>query len=177
MSQRLLARYNNKHENELEGLKGKYLRELEETKTALEKAKSLFLRYTEKQFELYNDLWKILLYTKNQADSLWEKASPEKIPAFSEQIKLTKDAVNDNMLLIEEKHYNQLNLLIQQFENFQFGKSKLIDLRDQTIEEIIAKGITEENTQFTIEQNREIKETYDNLIIAIGKSFRDQIKG
>jgi len=104
MSQRLLDRYNNKHETELEGIKTKYQKELESTKTELEKAKSLYLRYTEKQFELYNDLWKVLLYTKQQADSLWEKASPEKIPSFIEQIQLTKKAVNDNMLLIEEEH-------------------------------------------------------------------------
>lgn len=177
ISQRLLDRYNNKHETELEGIKTKYQKELESTKTDLEKAKSLYLRYTEKQFELYNDLWKVLLYTKQQADSLWEKASPEKIPSFIEQIQLTKNAVNDNMLLIEEEHYTQLDNLIRQFEEFRLGKEKLIDLRNKTIEEIQKNGSIQAEAQNTINKNREWKNKYDSLIFEIGKSFRTQIKG
>ena len=80
LSHRLLDSYNNKHECELETIKNKYANELEKTKTELEKAKLLFARYSEKQFDLYNDLWKVLLYTKQQADMLWEKAEPSQIP-------------------------------------------------------------------------------------------------
>ena len=76
LSARLLNSYNNKHEKELEEIKTKYASELEKTKNELEKAKSQFLRYSEKQFELYNDLWKVLLYTKRQADLLWQRADP-----------------------------------------------------------------------------------------------------
>lgn len=94
LSKKLLDNYNNKHSKELEGIKGKYSKELEEVKSALEKAKSQFLRYSERQFDLYNDLWRVLLYTKLQADELWENAIPVKIPSFSEQIKLTKTAIN-----------------------------------------------------------------------------------
>ena len=115
LSSRLLDSYNNKHETDLENLKNKYAKELEETKSSLEKAKLQFVRYSEKQFELYNDLWKVLLYTKQQADMLWEKAEPAQIPAFSEQIRLTRNAINDNLLLIEEDHYNKLIMLITQF--------------------------------------------------------------
>lgn len=67
-----------KHERELEALKNKYANELETTKAELEKTKLLFARYSEKQFELYNDLWKVLLYTKQQADMLWEKQNLHK---------------------------------------------------------------------------------------------------
>ena len=177
ISQRLLDRYNNKHESELEAIKNKYQKELESTKTDLDKAKSLYLRYTEKQFELYNDLWKVLLYTKQQADALWEKASPEKIPSFIEQIQLTKNAVDDNMLLIEEEHYAKLDSLISQFEEFKLGKEKLIDLRLKSIEEIKEHGVTQIDAQETIDTNRTWKAKYDSLILEIGKSFRTQIKG
>jgi Skp family chaperone for outer membrane proteins len=64
LSNRLLDSYNNKHERELETLKNKYANELEKTKAELEKTKAelektklLFARYSEKQFDLYNDLW------------------------------------------------------------------------------------------------------------------------
>ena len=128
ISTRLLDSYNNKHERELEAIKSNYCTELEKTKTELEKAKSRFLRYSEKQFELYNDLWKVLLQTKHQADMLWEKANPQQLPAFGEQIRLTRKAIDDNMILIEEEHYEKLIQLISQFENFQFGKLKLIEV-------------------------------------------------
>lgn len=178
LSTRLLDSYNNKHEKELEVIKTKYASELENTKNELEKAKSMFLRYSEKQFELYNDLWKVLLYTKRQADLLWQKADPNQIPSFSEQIRLTRNAISDNLLLIEEEHYEKLIQLIEQIEQFQFGKLKLIDIRIQIeggeqVQQIISKA----DAQNTINKNRRTKEKYDKLIMDIGKSFREQIKG
>lgn len=175
LSKRLLDNYNNKHSKELEDIKGKYNKELEETKTALEKAKSQFLRYSEKQFDLYNDLWRVLLYTKLQADELWENAIPEKIPSFSEQIKLSKTAINDNLLLIEEEHYDKLMELLKQFEQFQFGKVRLVDIRRTSGEnpEIISPF----QTRQTIDLNKNTKDKYDKLIMEIGKTFRNQIKG
>lgn len=175
LSKRLLDNYNNKHSKELEGIKVKFSKELEETKTALEKAKSQFLRYSEKQFDLYNDLWRVLLYTKLQADELWENAIPEKIPSFSEQIKLTKTAINDNLLLIEEEHYDKLMELIKQFEQFQFGKVRLVDIRRKPGENTETISLIE--TKRTIDLNKKTKDNYDKLIMEIGKTFRNQIKG
>jgi hypothetical protein len=175
LSKRLLDNYNNKHTLELEGIKIKYQGELEKTKTDLEKAKSQFIRYSEKQFDLYNDLWKVLLYTKHQADELWESAIPEKIPAFGEQIKLTRDAIDDNLLLIEEEHYDKLINLITQFDQFQFGKTKLIELRSRPIEG--RENITTEQAKRTINQNKKTKENFDSILMEIGQSFRNQIKG
>ena len=175
LSKRLLDNYNNKHKSDLEGIKSKYQSELEKTKTDLEKAKSQFIRYSEKQFDLYNDLWKVLLYTKHQADELWASAIPEKIPAFGEQIKLTRDAIDDNLLLIEEEHYEKLLELITQFDQFQFGKIKLIDIRRQPVDG--RENISMEQARLTINQNKRTKETFDSLLMEIGQSFRNQIKG
>lgn len=177
LSHRLLDSYNNRHEKELEELKGKYANELEETKSELEKAKLQFVRYSEKQFELYNDLWKVLLYTKQQADMLWQKADPSQIPAFSEQIRLTRRAIDDNLLLIEDEHYNKLTQLIGQFEQFQFGKQKLIDIRTQMESGDDVQLITKDEARSTIRKNKKTKDKYDELIMDIGKSFRNQIKG
>ena len=165
MSHRLLDTYNNKHERELEALKSKY-------------AKLQFARYSEKQFELYNDLWKVLLYTKQQADMLWQKADPSQIPAFSEQIRQTRRAIDDNLLLIEEEHYNKLIQLIEQFEQFQFGKLRLIEIRTHLdASEYHQPVISKEEAQCTIRNNKRTKDRYDELIMDIGKSFRKQIKG
>ena len=177
ISTRLLDSYNNKHERELEKIKSDYSTELEKTKSELEKAKSRFLRYSEKQFELYNDLWKVLLQTKHQADMLWEKANPQQLPAFGEQIRLTRKAIDDNMILIEEDHYEKLIQLISQFENFQFGKLRLIEVSAQVPGNTSNNEPSEEEMRRAITKNSKIKSSYESLILEIGKSFRDQIRG
>jgi len=174
LSNRLLIGVKNKHEKELEGLKNKYQKELESTKSDLEKTKTQFLRYSEKQFELYNNLWGVLISTRDQADSLWNSIAPEKIPAFSEQIRQTRRAVDSNMLLIEESHYKKLQKLLGQFEQFRFGKVKLIDILPQ---DFGATTLTQAQVDLTIKANKVIKRNYDNLIMDIGKTFRKQIKG
>lgn len=177
ISTRLLDSYNNKHERELEKIKSNYSTELEKTKSELEKAKSRFLRYSEKQFELYNDLWKVLLQTKHQADMLWEKANPQQLPAFGEQIRLTRKAIDDNMILIEEDHYEKLIQLISQFENFQFGKLRLIEVSTQVPGNTPNNEPSEQEMRRSITKNSKIKSSYESLILEIGKSFRDQIRG
>lgn len=177
ISSRLLDSYNNKHEKDLEKIKSEYSTELERTKSELEKARSMFLRYSEKQFELYNDLWKVLLQTKHHADMLWEKANPQQLPAFGEQIRLTRKAIDDNMILIEEEHYDQLIQLISQFENFQFGKLKLIEMSSQISTNPDSNTLSVEEMRAAIFKNSQIKANYESLIAVIGRSFRNQIRG
>ncbi len=172
----LFEKYRSEKEKELEVIKNSYNKELIKIKANLDKAKALFFRYSEKQFELYNELWKVLLYTKNQADSLWLDVRPEKIPAFSEQIKNTKNAINDNMLLIEEKHYKKLMKLIEQFEQFQFGKQKLVNVSSESFEEA-PYDFNKNEVERVIASNKETKDAYNSTIMEIGKSFRSQIKG
>ncbi len=154
-----------------------HLHELEEKKAELDKTKSQFFRYSEKQFDLYNDLWRVLMRTRILADELWENAQPNKLPAFAEQISLTRIAVMDNMLLIEEEHYSSLDKLLKKFELFQFGKQKLseIGLQNSDNESIIQA--TETEVKRTIAKNQTIKAEYTKLIMKIGQSFRNQIKG
>ena len=159
----LFEKFRSEKEKELEGIKNEYNKELEKSKSNLEKARSLFFRYSEKQFELYNELWKVLLYTKNQADSLWLDVRPEKLPAFSEQIKNTKNAINDNMLLIEEKHYKKLMKLIEQFEQFQFGKQKLINVSSESFASA-RNDFSKEEVARVIDNNRATKDAYNSTI-------------
>ena len=90
---------------------------------------------------------------------------------------LTRQAIDDNLLLIEEEHYNKLIQLIEQIEQFQFGKLQLVDIRTQHEDMESNQTITEEDTLHTIQQNKATKDKYDELIMDIGKSFRNQIKG
>ena len=113
----------------------------------------------------------------NKHEKELEEITFSQIPSFSEQIRLTRNAISDNLLLIEEEHYNKLIQLIEQFEQFQFGKSKLIDIRTQLEDGVPVSVISKEDAQKTINKNKKTKDKYDELIMDIGKSFRMQIKG
>ena len=151
--------------------------ELEEKKAELDRAKSQFLRYSEKQFDLYNSLWLVLVRTRELADGLWEDATPEKLPGFSEQIKQTRRAVTDNMLLIEKSHYDDLDKLLKEFEEFQFGKQKLIEIR--SLDGVSAPLIiaTSRQVKLAVKRNENVRRKYTKLINNIGHSFREQIRG
>jgi hypothetical protein len=83
----------------------------------------------------------------------------------------------DNMLLIEEDHYDKLDKLVGDFEKFMFGKTKLIEVRTASQGVSQSIPITQGEVTRTINSNRQVKNKYNKLIIGIGKSFRDQIKG
>ena len=177
MANRLLQGQKFSHEKELEEIKSKYTRELENTKAELERSKSLFQRYSEKQFELYNNLWKVLWDLKKKADELWENADPKELPALSKKVWIVKEAVNINVLIIEEEHFEQLLNLVRQFEDFEFGKKQLVQLRNKTAHQVEEIGVNPEMVRDVIDRNWATKQEYDRLISDLALSFRNQIKG
>jgi len=177
LASRLLQNQKFTHEKELEDIKSKYTKELEGVKVELEKSKSLFQRYSEKQFELYNNLWKVLWDLKKKADELWDNADPKELPNFSKKVGIVKEAINLNILIIEEDHFEQLMILIEQFEKFEFGKKELIQLRNKSAHQIQEIGVNQEMVRQVIEHNRHKKQQYDTIIQELAKNFRNQIKG
>ena len=174
ISKRTLDYYNNQHAKDLEQLKANYTEALTKTKHELDKAERRHFIYSQSQFELYNSLWKQLIYTKRLADALWKNADPKKLPSFADQIGQTKYVIEENMLLIEEEHYNKLITLMEEFESFKVGKQKLVELKQSTPEEILANI---EDVSEMIRKNGGSKERYDALVSQIGQSFRKQIHG
>ncbi|MEP7232362.1 MAG: hypothetical protein ABI691_19020 [Ginsengibacter sp.] len=177
MASRILQKQIFKHEKELEDIKSKFSTELEETKSELDKSKALFYRYSEKQFELYNALWKVLWNLKKKGDELWEYADPKELPSLSKNVSIVKEAVNVNILIIEEDHYKQLNTLIEKFEKFDFGKKQLVELRNKSAHQVEEIGVNEIIVRQVISDNGLVKQEYDHLIKELAKSFRKQIKG
>ena len=174
ISKRTLDHYNNKHAKELEQLKASYSEALAKTNHELEKAERRHYLYSQSQFELYNSLWKQLVYTKRLADELWKKADPRKLPSFADQIAQTKFVIEENMLLIEEDHYNNLSTLMSEFENFKVGKQKLVEIKRSSTDEILANI---QDVSDMIKENGDCKDRYDRLVSQIGDSFRKQLHG
>lgn len=56
----------------------KYHSELEKYKSGLDKAKVSFLRFSDYQFKLYNDLWNSLMDLRLAGESLWSDLNEAK---------------------------------------------------------------------------------------------------
>lgn len=146
-------------------------KELEKHKSQLDILKRQVLLFNETQFKLYNSLWKSLYDLKKVADDLWETASVENLNKFTSQLRATQQKINQNILIVEDTHYNGLINLINIFWGFQVGKKTLIELRKEN------GDINNDEIKDTIQNNRHIKENYNNLIFEIAQAFKNQIKG
>ena len=162
----------------LEKDKFKYNKELEELKKQYEldyeKNKSRFLQYSNQQFELYNSLWTILVDLKANADELWNEASDANLQKFAKKLKETKIATEKSRLFLEEKHYKELINLLNEFANYQIGKTKLIELRSKNkIANIDKQGL---QNIYLIWQNGKIKKEYSKILEKISNSFIKKIR-
>jgi hypothetical protein len=177
LANKLLEKDKAKYQEELEGLKTKYQTELETKKTELEKSKSMFLRYSEHQFNLYNELWKSLCDLKHIGEDLWERAEIQKVKDFSKQLKTTKLTVEKSALLIEDNHFKDLIKILDNFGKFEFGKMTLISLRNRQAHELENYGVNEGEIRRVIDQNRQTKQEFVSLVDNLSIEFKRQIKG
>ena len=174
---KLLEKDKAKYQEILESLKSKFQTELEIKKTDLEKSKTLFLRYSEHQFTLYNELWKSLCDLRNIGEELWEKAELKELKDFSKQLKITKLTVEKSALLIEDQHYKDLIQILENFGKFEFGKLTLIQLRNRQAHELAQYGVSNNEIDRVINQNRATKQQFGLMVNDLGKTFKNQIKG
>ncbi len=177
LANKLLEKDKAKYQQELEGLKTKYQQELEIKKTELEKSKLLFLRYSEHQFTLYNQLWKSLCDLKQIGEELWERAEPQKVKSFSKQLRTTKLTVEKSALLIEDNHYKDLIEILDKFGRFEIGKLTLITLRNRHAHELADYGVDEYEIRRVIDQNGQTKQEFITMVDRLAISFKQQIRG
>lgn len=134
-------------------------------------AESKNLRYYEKQFPLYNDLWISLADLEASVQKLWQAATSENLNIFSEQIVDTRIKIKKAALLIENRHYVELNYILDQFEAFRFGKKMLLQLRSR--DNIDAIGELE--IGLTIQDNEEKKEDLLIMVTQMMQCLKQQI--
>src|SRR5215510_1088274 len=84
---------------------------LEADKLKYQSALAVVNRYSETQFQLYNDLWSSLCDLRIAGDQLWEEANSHNAQKFAQQLQKTKDMVQKRSLLIEDEHYESLKRL------------------------------------------------------------------
>ena len=86
--------------------------------------------------------------------------------AYQARIKVKKSA-----LLIEDRHYFELNNILDEFENFEFGKKRLIALRKLNQNEYI----DEQQIRHTIDNNAAIKNRLLELLLDMMGCLKRQI--
>ncbi len=170
---RILEEDKLKYSKELELTKAKYEKQLEEYKQELDKSKSLFIRYSESQFKLYNDLWATLCKLKSTANDLWNDANIENLRSFALHLDKTINSIEKHRLLIEDDHYEKLLSILSTFNKFKLGKKNLIGLRKMTEEQ--SKLFDMAEIVELINRNKESKDQYDKLLEKIAKDFKRQI--
>ena len=149
-----------------------YDRQLEEYRNQLQIYSSAILRYSGEQFKLYNNLCHSLFDLKKSADALWDIASKQKLQVFSKQLMKTSDEIEKNYLLLEQQHYDQLNELLTPLKEYEIGKTNLIRLRQQNM-----NNVNNEDIDNLIHNNEDKKRNYERLLNNIRDDFRRQIRG
>lgn len=112
--------------------------------------KAGMLRYSENQFAVYNELWASLCDLRNCVDALWAKATSQRLQKLAKQIHDARLKVRKGALLLEDRHYTELNELLDEFEAFRVGKKTLIELRTQsssTIDPLDVESLVRDNGQ------------------------------
>lgn len=152
-----------------EKIKHGFEKELESYKNQLEVLKATTLKYNDRQFELYLDLWKNLQELKFSCLDLWSLANIPYLRKFKESLNKTDRQIETSSILIELNHYTELREIIKNFKEYNFGKQRLIENRLNNIDEVQIDEM--------IEFNRERKDKCLELIELIKTEIQTKIKG
>ena len=110
---------------------------------------------------------------KSTADILWVDANEPNLKKFSNQLKNTMDEVEKSFLFIEDNNFQQLEILWTEFNKYDLGKTKIIQLYK------LRRGTSVDLNEIHqwINQNGAIKQNYEHLIDEIRRDLKIQIRG
>lgn len=153
-----------------EKIKAQYQNEVNEYQAQLDVIKQTTLRYSDKQFEHYNQLWSSLLDMRLLSDKLWESATSQNLDSFSKQLKATRNEIERASLFIEDAHYLELMELVRFFSEYEVGKSKLITFRQN-------QHFSQLDINTMIAENAVMKIRFEQVILLVKADLKKQIGG
>ncbi|CEG24551.1 hypothetical protein [Peribacillus simplex] len=148
---------------QIEEIKKVHSKEIEEHKTTLLNV----ARYSEYQFKLYNELWASLYDLKSASEDLWEHANNKNLLTFVNHLSECNVKVGRNILLLDDKHYVRLKNIIDTFAKYQVGKTKLINVKNNSLDNY--------RIQLIINDNELIKENFAELLDELAVVFKNHI--
>jgi hypothetical protein len=156
-------------ENYKKKIEHDFEKKLENYKSQLEVIRATALKYNDKQFELYIDLWKNLQDLKFACIDLWNRANQANLRKFDSSLKKTHRQIETTSILLEENHYIELSEIIKNLQEFDNGKEKIIAARRDLADEYLISQI--------VEFNRQRKDRCLEIIEAMKHSIKETIKG
>ena len=141
----------------------------------LENAKLYLSQYSQKQFELYNDLWISLVELNYSINKLWNERA--NITNLKDLVKKHTEANKKRLekaILLEPEHYEELKLILDKIEGFQFGKRTLIELRIRQDKYV---DVSTADIDLVIFQNGELKDEFNDYLNRFRLTIQKQIKG
>lgn len=179
---RITESIKHKYAKELENHKNNLRRETDTELTRLngnvavevEKAKIKLSFYSEKQFELYNELWLNLCELKRSMNELWNEVTRDNLWDFQEKLIKTYNVLEQKALLIEPLHYDELRGILNEFGNYQMGKETLLKLRR---EQESGREFSEEQIEEMVIHNVNSRGKLLNYLEQMIDCLRSQISG
>ncbi len=132
-----------------------------------------FSRYSQEQFNLYNELWASLCDLRSSVERLWNEASVSNINQLAEQLGTTKTKVEKSSLFMEPHHYDEIKMILNEFTNFQFGKVRLMELRRKRME---GDRVNQGMINNVISNNQSTKEKLERYLDDYMNCLRSQLR-
>lgn len=155
-------------ENYKKKIEHDFEKKIEGYKSQLEILRVTTLKYNDKQFELFIDLWKKLQELKFICIDLWIDANKQNLKKFNMALHKTFRQVETSSILIDEEQYKDLINVITNFQEYDSGKKKLVaEWNSAEVFEI----------EEMIEHNRQRKEICLQIIDRMKNDIRNKIKG
>jgi hypothetical protein len=154
-------------------------KEIEKVKSKLslqiDTTKMFLVQYSGKQFELYNQMWLSLVDLKKSINNLWHQATIDNLKDLSKKLTTAYDTVEKSAILIEPRHYQEMQMILEEINEFQFGKERLLELR-QNFEQ--RKGnVTQGDIRNVIQNNEMTKQRFEKYLDEYRLCLQRQIKG
>lgn len=155
--------------------KAKFSQALERLRSDLELARVQRQRISEAQFKLYNEVWFHLQDLKLIGDQLWNRATLENVKALHAALSNAHLAVNRGRLILAESHYQDLMRVLSEFDKYELGKTRLIEIRNE--QELEASFNIDAGTGIReqIAANSAVRERYEALLGEVVDHFRSEL--
>ena len=144
-----------------------------EYKKVIDKDMSFFERYYTSQFQTYNEIWSALCEVERISENLWVNAKRTDVTRLVKALSKARQELHKGALLFEEEDFRELNNLLDEFEEFRFGKFKIVEM----LEGRRLGYFPEEDIQEVINNNGSIRERYKSALEQVKGQLRSQIRG
>lgn len=130
-----------------------------------------FDQFTESQVDIYIQLWEILQAMCLAVEALWYRVTPENLALLARQLRNTKRKIARWSLFFDQQDLVEIEQIIRALEQFEIGKQRLYEIKSVTdVDSYSSQEATEQ-----IEQNRQYKTRFENLLERLRQSFRDKL--